>query len=189
MSLNKSNQNTSESKERTIIQRSMTKSIATTAIFVGVGLVLSYLNYFAYFEIMGAKIFPFAHFINGILGVLVGFSFAVIAALSIASLRYPLGIGSIHAFHGGISGAIVVGIIAFILWKKKPKYVELAALTEPVGTVFIGATIAYFITPIYPLVIWWVLFAASSIPGSILGYIMLRILKRANISRMDYFEE
>lgn len=189
MRLDKQKQNTRDTKKVIFIYtHNLTKKVATTGIFVGVGLVLSYINYFAYFEIMGAKIFPFAHFINGIMGVLVGFSFAVIAALSIASLRFPLGIGSIHAFHGGISGAIVVGIIAFVLWKKKPIYVEIAALTEPIGTVFIGATIAYFITPIYPLVIWWALFAASSIPGSILGYLMLRILKRAGISRKDYFE-
>ncbi len=170
----------------------ITKRVATSGIMVGVGLVLSYLNPFAYFTIFGARINPFAHVINAIMGVLVGIAFGLITATIIAALRFSLAIGSIHAFHGGMSGALVVGLFAYILWKKTPKYVELAALTEPIGTVFIGGTIAQLITPIggiEGLFIWWGLFAASCIPGSIIGFIILLALKRANISRVDFFEE
>ena len=179
--------NSSKDIQRISIQNKHTLKIATTAIFIAVGLVLSYLNFFAYFTIMGAKVFPFAHMINALTGVLIGLPYTAIVALGIASFRYPLGIGSIHAFHGGISGAIVVGIIAYFLRKRKPKHVELAAFLEPIGTVFIGATIAYFIAPIYPIYIWWFLFAASCIPGCILGYLMLQILRKAGISHEDFF--
>ncbi|MHA1293399.1 MAG: energy coupling factor transporter S component ThiW [Promethearchaeota archaeon] len=171
-----------------------TKKVAMSAIFVGVGLVLSLLNPFAYFTIFGTKINPFAHFINAIMGVLVGVPFALITALSIAILRFSIGIGTIHAFHGGMAGALVVGITSIILWKKKPEYVEFAAFAEPLGTIFIGGTIAYLIAPIggisviNGLLIYWSLFALSSIPGCILGFIMLKILKKAGISREDYFE-
>jgi len=181
-----------ELSERKLSQTNITKRVATSAIMVGVGLVLSYLNPFAYFTIFGAKINPFAHVVNAIMGVLVGWVFALMTATTIAALRFSLAIGSIHAFHGGMTGAIVVGIFAYILWKKAPKYVKLAALSEPIGTVFIGGTIAQLIAPIggiEGLFTWWGLFAASCIPGSIIGFIILLALKKANISREDFFEE
>ena len=154
-----------------------TKKIAAAAIFIPVGLVLSYLNPFAYFLIFGTKINPFAHIMNAITGVLIGLLFSCITALGIAILRYSLSIGSIHAFHGGISGALVVGIVAHILKKKKPKYIALAALTEPIGTIFIGGTIASIIVyggiVIEGLFLYWGLFAMSCIPGCIIGFIIL----------------
>jgi len=165
----------------------ITKRVATAAIFIAVGVVLSLFNPFAFIEILGGpKIFPMAHFINGITGVLIGASFACITSLGIAIFRFPVGVGSIHAFHGGIAGAFVVGIFARILRKTKPKYVEYAALTDPIGTVFIAATIANIITPIN-LFYWWAIFAAASIPGSILGFLMLKILKRQGLSWKNYF--
>ncbi|MFX1592122.1 MAG: energy coupling factor transporter S component ThiW [Promethearchaeota archaeon] len=176
-----------EKKGKSLIQTNLTKRVAMAAIFIAVGIVLAFFNPFAFVEqIGGPKIFPMAHFINGITGVLIGLSFACTTSLGIAVIRYPLGIGSIHAFHGGISGAFIVGITAHILRKKKPDYVEYAALTDPIGTVFIAATIANFISPV-TLLYWWGLFAASSIPGCILGFLMLKILKRQGISWKNFF--
>jgi energy coupling factor transporter S component ThiW len=181
------NENLKEREEKTIVQTNIAKRVATAAIFIAIGVVLSLLNPFAFVEILGGpKIFPMAHFINGITGVLIGISFACTTSLGIAIFRYPVGVGSIHAFHGGIAGAFVVGIFAHILRKKKPEYVEYAALTDPIGTVFIAATIANFISPVN-IFYWWGLFAASSIPGCILGFIMLKILKHQGISWKIYF--
>ena len=185
-----SNQTNEETQEKTAFQNVLTKRVATAGIFIAVGLVLSFLNPFAYFTLFGTKINPFAHFINAITGVLIGLTFSCIVALGIAILRFAFGIGTIHAFHGGISGAVVVGTSAYVLRKKAPKRIEFAALTEPIGTVFIGGTIAQLIAPIggiEGLFIYWGLFAASSIPGCILGFIMLKILRRAGISWEDYF--
>jgi energy coupling factor transporter S component ThiW len=179
-----------ETQEKAAFQNVLTKRVATAGIFIAVGLVLSFLNPFAYFTLFGTKINPFAHFINAITGVLIGLTFSCIVALGIAILRFAFGIGTIHAFHGGISGAVVVGSSAYILRKKNPKRIEFAALTEPIGTVFIGGTIAQIIAPIGSIegfFIYWGLFAASSIPGCILGFIMLKILRRAGISWEDYF--
>ncbi len=114
-----------------------------------------------------------------------GTTFSCIAALGIAIFRFSLGLGTIHAFHGGVSGAIVVGTSAYFLIKKKSNHIELAALTEPLGTVFIGGTIAQIIVPIggiEGLFVYWALFTASSVPGCILGFLILTILKRAGIS-------
>jgi energy coupling factor transporter S component ThiW len=180
-----------KSGESKLSQIIVTKRISTTSIMVGVGLVLSYLNPFAYITIFGAKINPFAHVINAIMGVLVGPIYALITATIIAILRFSLAIGSIHAFHGGMSGAIIVGIVAYYLWEKTPQYVDLAALSEPIGTVFIGGTIAQLIAPIggiEGIFTWWGLFAASCIPGCILGFVVLLALRKAPLSREDFFE-
>ncbi len=190
--------NTNELKEnkqeKRIFQHIISKKVAATGIFVAVGLVLSYLNPFGYFEIFGTKINPFAHFINAITGVLIGIAFSCITALGIAILRFSLTIGTIHAFHGGISGAFIVGIVSYFFRKKFPKYVELAALVEPLGTIFIGGTIGHLIAPIGGIFVieslftYWILFALSCIPGSIMGFIILMVLKQARITWEEFFE-
>ncbi|GAI72340.1 unnamed protein product, partial [marine sediment metagenome] len=68
-------------------------------------------------------------------------------------------------------------------------YVEYAAFTEPIGTVFIGGTIGEIIIPIYGafslggLLLYWWLFFWSSLIGCIIGFITLKILKRSGYSR------
>ncbi|MFX0155623.1 MAG: energy coupling factor transporter S component ThiW [Candidatus Hodarchaeota archaeon] len=177
-------------KEKTIIRTTINKKIAASGIFIAVGLVLSYLNPFGYFYIFGTKINPFAHLINALTGVLIGLIFSCITALGIAILRFSFQIGTIHAFHGGITGAIVVGIVSYFLRKKFPKYVELAAFTEPLGTIFLGGTIGHLISgnilSIESLFTFWWLFALSCIPGSIMGFIILIVLKQAKISWEDF---
>jgi energy coupling factor transporter S component ThiW len=183
-----------ESGEKRLFQNNITKKVALTAIFIALGLFLSYVNPFAYILIAGARINPFAHFINAITGVLVGVTFSCITALGISVLRFSFNIGTIHAFHGGISGALVVGGLSYLMRKKFPKYVEFAAFIEPLGTVFIGGTIAQLIAPIGPIfaiegfLTYWGLFAASSIPGALLGYVVLSILDKTGITWKDFFD-
>ncbi|MFX1320244.1 MAG: energy coupling factor transporter S component ThiW [Promethearchaeota archaeon] len=194
MSENNSLDLNKENKEKRASQITLNKKIATTGIFIAVGLVLSYINPFAYFLIFGTKINPFAHIVNAITGVLIGLTFSCITALGIAILRFSLGIGTIHAFHGGISGALVVGAFSYLLRKKAPKNVELSALTEPLGTVFIGGTIGQLISPIGKILslegflTYWGLFALSCIPGCIIGFTILLVLKKAGISWEDFFK-
>jgi energy coupling factor transporter S component ThiW len=177
------------SEEKNIeIKNRMTIRVALAAILIAVGVVLSYLNPFGYFEILGTRINPFAHLINALTGVLLGLSFSIISALGIAVIRFSTGIGSIHAFHGGISGAFVVGIVSYFVNKKYPKFVEYAAFTEPLGTVFIGGTITALIEgfTIANLLFFWWLFMLSSVVGSILGFIILKIAKRSGYTRKTF---
>ncbi|OLS15758.1 MAG: thiW protein [Promethearchaeota archaeon CR_4] len=155
--------------------------LATGAILAAVGVVLSYLNPFAYVLIFNAKINPFAHFINAIAGVLLGPWYALGIATSIAIIRFATGIGSILAFPGGMSGAIIVGLAREILLRVRPQKVNLAAFAEPLGTVFIGATIAQFIIPAAFGTYWW-LFALSCIPGCAFGWVILKILDQTGVS-------
>jgi energy coupling factor transporter S component ThiW len=186
-------ENDSNNEEKRIFQNTITKRVAAAGIFIAVGLLLSYLNPFAYFQIAGTKINPFAHLINAITGVLIGLVFSCITALGIAILRFSLGIGTIHAFHGGVSGAFVVGAMAYVLRRKFPKYIEFAAFLEPIGTVFIGGTIGQLIAPIGDLfaiegfLTYWGLFALSCIPGTLMGYTILSILEKTGINWEDFF--
>ena len=169
-------------------ENTLTLRIAVTAIFIAVGVVLSYINPFAYFTISNTKINPFAHLINSLSGVLLGLTFSVITALGIAVIRFATNIGSIHAFHGGISGAVIVSIVSHYLNKKYPKYVEYSAFFEPIGTVFIGGTITALIEgfTIGNLLFFWWVFMWSSVVGSALGFIVLRIVKDAGYSRETF---
>lgn len=153
--------------------------IATSAMLTALGVVLSYLNPFGYVVIFGAKINPFAHFINAIAGVLLGPIYALFVALFIAIIRFSTGIGSILAFPGGMSGALIVGLMREVILRMNPKKVHFAALFEPIGTVFIGGTISSLILISTPYLVFWWLFALSAIPGCILGYLCLIALDKA----------
>ena len=132
-----------------------------------------------------ARVAPLQHTVNALAGVLIGPWYAAGAALVTAILRYNLHTGSIFAFPGSPFGALVVGYA--YRWFRN----DAAALAEPIGTGPIGATLAAL--AFQPLVhshhtIWWfqVAFLSSSIPGAVLGFLVLKILRPAlRASRVD----
>ncbi len=159
-----------------------TVKIATCAMLAALGVILSPLNPFLLLPLAPTAIpFPFAHMVNALAGVLLGPLYALISAFIIATFRSSTGFGTILAFPGGMCGALVVGLFQVILKWKKPKHVHYAALTEPIGTIFLGGTISSFIR-ILPFWYLWGSFAISSIPGCILGWIILKILNRTGVS-------
>jgi len=150
-----------------------TRRIALSAVLVAVTVVLS-----PFFIPVGTtKCFPAQHMINGIAGVLLGPWYAASMALATGVIRNVFGLGTVYAFPGGIPGALVVGL--FHRYVKRTDYV---ALTEPLGTVVVGATLsALFVAPWkghqLTMSFFWIAFAASSIPGSVLGFIILKALR------------
>jgi energy coupling factor transporter S component ThiW len=153
------------------------RMLAYTAIFGALGAALGWIS----FPIGPTKIFPLQHAINAIAGVLIG-PWAIISALIAATARFTTGMGTIYAFPGSPFGALVVSI----LYKMTKK--DASALFEPVGTILLGATasgllIAPFATQGAPPTLWffWTAFAASCIPGAVLGYAILKVLRRSNV--------
>jgi energy coupling factor transporter S component ThiW len=152
-----------------------TRRLVLAALFAGLGVLLSS---FA-IPVGGARVFPFQHTINAVAGVLLGPWWAAGSALVTATLRVSLGTGSLFAFPGSPFGAIAVGL-AYVLLRR-----DEAALFEPLGTVLVGATLgALLISPFLPeatggLLALMVAFAVSSIPGAIIGYLILKTLRRA----------
>jgi len=157
-------------------------NVSLASILTALGVVLSFLNPFAYFELGGFKINPFVHLINAISGVFLGPIWGVVIATFIAIIRFVVGIGTLFAFPGGIPGALVVGITAIIISLFfKEKYRIFAALSEPIGTVGIGAVISLLMGATSSLFLW-VGFSLSSMLGSGLGFWILYELRKRNIT-------
>ena len=156
-----------------------TRKLALAALFAALAVLLSL---FAV-PVGGARILPFQHAINAVAGVLLGPWWAAGSALVAATLRFSFGIGTLYAFPGSPFGALVVGIV-YKLWRR-----DEAALFEPVGTVLIGAPLgALLISPFLEgatagVLALAILFALSSIPGAIAGYLLLKALRRAGAIR------
>ncbi|HEV2092035.1 MAG TPA: energy coupling factor transporter S component ThiW [Rubrobacter sp.] len=152
-----------------------TRKLVLAALFAGLGVLLS-----SFAVPVGAsRVFPFQHAINAVAGVLLGPWWAAGSALVTATLRFSVGTGSVFAFPGSPFGALAVGFAYRYLRRDE------AALFEPVGTVLVGATLgAVLISPFLGaagggLVALMVAFALSSIPGAVIGYVLLRALRRS----------
>lgn len=157
--------------------RDATRTLVLAALFAATGVLLSW---FAV-PVGGARVLPIQHAINAIAGVVLGPWWAAGSALVTATFRFALGTGSIFAFPGSPFGAIAVGL-AYMLIKR-----DEAAFFEPVGTVFVGATLgALLISPFIGeaaggFVALAVSFALSSITGAVAGYLVLKALRRAGV--------
>lgn len=179
-------------------QMPRTVKIALSAVLTALGVILSPLFSI---PLPPIKAYPIQHCINAISGIILGPFWAVIVATMIGIIRNLLGTGTFFAFPGGIFGGLVVGLVYKYLWRS-----DLSALTESIGTVVIGATLGYsFISGLaygevsYVLgmpvkgvspMMWgvsggmwvlWLMFGASSIPGSVIGFLCLKALRRIGV--------
>lgn len=154
-----------------------TRRLALAGLFAAIPIVLSPLH----IPIAGAKALPWQHAVNAVAGILLGPWYAVLAATVTAIIRNLMGTGTLLAFPGGLSGALVVGV-AYRLWRD-----DRVALLEPVGTGPVGATLgALIVMPFLmgktvPLGVLMTAFLASSIPGAIIGYLVLKVIRRAGV--------
>ncbi len=159
-----------------------TRTVARAIILVAIGVALSP---FTSIPIGIAKINPTQHFVNVIGAVLLGPWWAAGVALLIGILRNALGTGTLLAFPGGMIGAFVAGCLYRFL-----RNIYLAALGEIVGTGLIGAVVsALIVAPAFmgkPMAIsaLIVAFSGSTIVGSIMGIVALRLLDTAGFAEL-----
>lgn len=165
--------------------RSVTRELALSIVMVALGVALSPF----YFPAGPARCYPFQHMVNVVSGIFLGPWVAAVIALVIGAIRNGIGTGTVFAFPGGIPGAFIVGLVYRYL--KKSDY---AAFTEPVGTTigalisalliapFIGSTMP----PIFGIGVQWALFVVyfliSSVPGCIIGFFVVKALRRTGIA-------
>ncbi len=161
-------------------ETSSTRRLALAGLFAALAVLLSL---FAV-PVGGARVLPFQHAINAVAGVMLGPWWAAGSALVAAGLRISFGLGTPFALVGSPFGAIAVGLV-YRYWRR-----DEAALFEPVGTVLVGAPLgAILISPFLDLgaaggaVALMISFALSSIPGAILGYVLLKALRKAGAIR------
>ncbi len=163
------------------------RKIVLSALLIALGVLLSFFP--GSIPIGPTRVFPFQHMVNAIAGVVLGPSYAAFIALSIGILRISAGTGTIFALTGGIPGAIVVGLVYRYLCRR-----DAAALSEPLGTALGALLSALLVSPLLanpPLPTFlgidaqWLLFIIffwmSSIPGTILGFILLKMLRRGHL--------
>lgn len=150
-----------------------TRKIVLSGILIAIATVLGTFS----IPILGAKASPIQHFINVIAGVTLGPIYGVACAFISSLLRNILATGSLLAFPGSMVGVFLAGILY-----KKFKIIELAVIGEVIGTGIIGALLAYPLAAFVlgkevALFVYIVPFSLSSIIGSIIAYIMLKISK------------
>jgi len=152
------------------------RSIVLTALFAALAVLLSGVH----FPVGPIKAFPFQHMVNIVAGVTVGPWYGACAALIAGIVRNAIGTGTLFAFPGGIPGALVVGLV--YRWVRR----DWAGLTEPIGTGFIGVPLTVLILgPImgkeFAFTLFFPVFMASSLPGTALGYLLLKALRKAKV--------
>jgi energy coupling factor transporter S component ThiW len=165
-----------------------TRKLVLAGVFAALPVVLSFVP--GAIPVGGAKLLPWQHMTNVIAGVLLGPWYAALAATVAAILRNLFGVGTLLAFPGGIPGALLVGFAAQV-WRR-----PWVGLLEPLATGPVGATLgALFVAPVMmgralPLVDpaqpfaagLLPLFLVSSIPGAVLGVVLLQALARAGVT-------
>ncbi len=184
----------------TVASRNLSKKVSLSAALSALGVVISPLG----FEWLGSRAFPGQHFINVLSGILLGPAWGTLIAIIIGSIRIAWGTGTIFAYPGGIPGAVTVGLAFLVTKRLKPVNLKYAAaFAEPLGTVFIGATISLFIVapltgpavgpaatmlrnlqslgPVFALLFLWIGWALSSVTGAVIGYVFLTIAGRYGV--------
>ena len=148
-----------------------TQKIVLSGILIAIATVLGTFS----IPVLGAKASPVQHFVNVIAGITLGPVYGVACAFVSSLLRNILGTGSLLAFPGSMVGVFLAGIVY-----KRFKKIELAVVGEVVGTGIIGALLAYPVAAVLlgrevALFVYIVPFSLSSIIGSIIAYIILKI--------------
>ena len=164
------------------------KQVSLAAMLIALGVVIAPI---LWFPVFGSKAFPGQHLVNAVAGVLLGPLWAIFIAFCIGIIRMSLGIGTIFSMPGGIPGGLIVGLFYWLLRRAGVGHPELAALTEPIGTVLIGATLSvYFVAPRmgmeWALIPTWIGWSFSCIPGCIFGFVILEALRAAGFTRETF---
>jgi energy coupling factor transporter S component ThiW len=159
-----------------------TRKVTLSAILIALTVILSPI----YFPVGATKCQPFQHMVNVLTGIILGPWYAVFVALVTGIIRNNFGLGTIYAFPGGIPGGLIVGLVYRYL-----KETDYAALTEPLGTVVIGATLSAMVVAPWQghsmsLAVFWIAFATSSIPGCLIGFLILKALRRSGFVELFF---
>jgi len=159
-----------------------TRRIARAIILVAIGVAISP---FTSIPIGIAKINPAQHFVNVVGAVLLGPWWAAGIAFIIGVLRNALGTGTLLAFPGGMIGAFLAGLVY-----RYSQSIYLGALGEIVGTGLLGAMAsAFIVAPVLmgkaiALGALIIAFSGSTVAGSIIGILALKLLDRAGLAKI-----
>ena len=152
------------------------KKLALAGILTTVAVVGSLLSV----PIAGSKCAPVQHMVNVVAAAFLGPGWGVGMAFCSSLIRNLLGIGSLMAFPGSMVGALCCGLVYHFT-----KKLELTCLAEALGTGVLGGLLAYpvasFLMGLTPatLFVYIIPFLISTVAGSILAYILLKVLLKS----------
>ena len=156
--------------------KSNTRKVAQAVILVAIGVALAP---FTSFPIGVAKVNPTQHFVNILAAVLLGPWWATAIAAIVGAIRNALGLGTLLAFPGGMIGALLAGLLY-----RGTRNVYAAAGGEVVGTGILAALVSgWLVAPFLmgttmPMLVLLVSFVGSTILGTALGLLAIRLLER-----------
>lgn len=154
-----------------------TRKVAYAVVLAAIGVALGTFS----IPVLTARVLPAQHFINVVGAVVLGPWWAAGIALVVGIIRNVMGTGTLFAFPGGMIGALIAGFVY-----RYTRNIYAAALGEIVGTGFIAAVVSTLLVApfmgrslgVFALV---PAFFGSTLAGSILGVIALKLLERAEI--------
>jgi energy coupling factor transporter S component ThiW len=159
------------------MKQNSTRRVAQAVILVAIGVALSPCTSF---PIGIAKVNPTQHFVNVVGAVLLGPWWAFTIAGIIGALRNALGVGTLLAFPGGMIGALLAGYAY-----RYTRSIYAGAVGEIIGTGILAALVsAWLVAPFLmqqTMAVGALLasFLASTVVGTILGVMALKLLERA----------
>lgn len=155
-----------------------TKKVSLAGLLIAAGVLLSGIS----FPFGPVRCFPFQHSVNVLSGIMLGPWWAGGIATIISIIRISMGTGTLFALPGSIPGAIAVGITYRLTGK------DWAAFAEPLGTGPVGASLSALV--LGPAIgqtagLWalWAAFLASSVPGCVIGFIVVLFLRKGRIMK------
>ena len=159
-------------------QNVATKKLAIAGLLTAVAVVGSLFSV----PVAGSKCAPVQHMVNVISAVLLGPWWGVVIAFCASLIRNLLGLGSLMAFPGSMVGALCCGI-AYAVCKR----IDITCIAETIGTGILGGLAAYpvakFFMGIAPAgyFIYIVPFLISTVAGSILAYVLIKVLEKNGV--------
>ena len=155
-----------------------TTKLALAGVFTAVAVIGSLIS----IPVAGSKCAPVQHMVNVFSAVLLGPWWGIGIAFCASLIRNLLGIGSFLAFPGSMVGALCCGLMYHFTRK-----LSLTCAAEALGTGVLGGLAAYpvarFAMGLAPagFTIYMIPFFISTLAGSILAYVLLRIFEKSQV--------
>lgn len=161
-----------------VLNMKKTKKLVLASLLIAVAVVGSTLS----FPVLGSKCSPVQHLVNVIAAVTLGPWYGVVMAFITSVLRVAFGLGSLMAFPGSMCGALLAGVLYWLL----PK-LWTACAGELFGTAIIGGLLAYPVALLLmgnesaALFVYIVPFLISSAGGVVLAMILMTALLKTGV--------
>ena len=155
-----------------------TTKLALAGVFTAVAVIGSLIS----IPVAGSKCAPVQHMVNIFSAVLLGPWWGVAIAFVASLLRNLFGLGSFLAFPGSMVGALCCGLMYHFTRK-----LSLTCAAEARGTGVLGGLAAYpvarFAMGLAPagFTVYMIPFFISTLAGSILAYVLLRIFEKSQV--------